>query len=658
MIPSIQLNKPSFVPQAPHKAAPTRNVVQFSGAAVQKAGKNGLWISVEREPAMAGGLGQVSKTIPAALNKHLGKDVRVIVPYLAPIKQEGGFEETGLKKTLKDHNGQSQTFRLLQKKEADTGNWVYAIANEKYFEPFRTLYFNKEQAIQFEKAHATDIEKLSPNEQEDFKNKAMYRAIMMFSRAAAAFVPELNSTFTLPKNAQLSQFEGQADFMILHDWHTGNLPELLPENYSIGKIFMFHNNYDNLVSTGEAEKNGIPYRAIYSGNKMSPLADGIDSSHVVIADRNYMITNVKTDFAKGSGYVTPLGKKLENGRIFNVHHVPSEEFNPESNAFLASDGFVSLEPPKKPSWSQRTVEQIKRLLNRILPSSWKIPEVNLEEKAAGEALIEFKEKNKLALQKSLGLKEDKNAVIISWAARFDPSQKGFYLLMNEAKDFLLKHPNAQLVIAGPSNGNPLIDQFIEEMNQDQRFKGRLYMPNAFLGRKEIIRINAGSDFVVLPSLYEPYGLTQLEAYKLGAIPIVHGVDGLRSTVSDPLINRQEDGPDEIVWKYGQTGVKMASMDVPAYRTAIAKQTRGEPLSELDREVLAESQQKFKMAMERAHGLSKNPTLLLKTRQNGMRFVNNEHRWEKIAQRYEAAIQEAIKLNAQETLTGQKLKTSA
>ena len=58
-------------------------------------GWRGLWITIERDPAKAGGLGEVSKTIPAELNAVLGADVRVIVPGLRPILAEGGWEDTG-----------------------------------------------------------------------------------------------------------------------------------------------------------------------------------------------------------------------------------------------------------------------------------------------------------------------------------------------------------------------------------------------------------------------------------------------------------------------------------------------------------------------------------------------------------------------------------
>jgi starch synthase len=46
------------------------------------------------------------------------------------------------------------------------------------------------------------------------------------------------------------------------------------------------------------------------------------------------------------------------------------------------------------------------------------------------------------------------------------------------------------------------------------------------------RIVAGSDFTLMPSRYEPCGLTQMQAQRYGALPIAHATGGLADTIDD------------------------------------------------------------------------------------------------------------------------------
>lgn len=659
--PSLHLGAPAF--EGPQKPAVHRaSVVRFSGKSMAQAGKNGVWVTVERIPCKVGGLGEVSKTIPEAIRQYSNKDIRVMVPYLAPMKAEHAFQPTGVSKQLVGPDGQLETFDLLQKFEPipndpdGKGVWVYAVGNEKYFGRFQNIYL---------KADDPNCDSIGKD--------AMFKSVMMYNRAAAALLPELNASHESAPGSSLKKFDGDASFVIAHDWLSGPLLSELPADYQVGKLFMLHNTYDEARRQAEVDQNRLkipeflsrksrltgrllsainPHSGQVRGSlkeAWSPLSIGIKSAEGVIGNLNYVRTITLSDFAKGRQFVKYLREKLLEGKVFDMHHGISSDYSPYDNPALRTDGFTELKQMSSPAEQQA---EMKRFLKT----------------------------NQQALQKKLGLKVDdgkQNYVVMNWVARFDPYQKGFYLLMNEAEDFLRSHPNVQLAIVGANaDNNPTVAKWIDAMNAkvaaDPALQGRLYLPNKFVTRDLVVQINAGSDFTILPSLYEPYGLTQLECIKLGSIPVVHGVDGLRSTVSEPGLNGKDGfeskvkAPEEKVWGYGQTGILMEPVHVAAYRKAISSQDKldklqrdaaaGKPikpkyqklfengLSPEDHQTIATAQKHFRDALERALKLGEDENKAFQVRMNGIRYVDDQHNWEAIVPRY---------VNAIDTVTGNK-----
>ena len=163
----------------------------------------------------------------------------------------------------------------------------------------------------------------------------------------------------------------------------------------------------------------------------------------------------------------------------------------------------------------------------------------------------------------------------------------------------------------------------------------------------VARINAGSDFTILPSLYEPYGLTQLECTKLASIPIVHGVDGLKSTISDPVHNGKEwfksrvAGKPERVWQYGQTGVMIEPFDVSTYRKGVTHINADKPVLSIEQAAMDDAQKKFRSALDRALDLAGDKQKAFEVREAGMKYVEENHRWEPIVDRYVDAIDLAV-----------------
>ncbi len=566
----------------------------------------GLWVTIERDPAKAGGLGEVSKTIPAQLNAILGADVRVIVPGLRPILAEGGWEDTGERAELPlDWPGQPRwaEFRLLQRFEESTRTWVYAVAHDRFFGPHPHLYFRG-------------------NHDEKLGDDPLFRAAMLFNRAAAHFAPRLNGSSAARGN--LATFEGECDFVMVHDWLTGPCLGLLPPSYSVGKIFMLHNTYDE-QRPPEYARAALGLAASPLANNYgnySPLEAAVYEAHVVIANQNYVRSLFQRDTF--DLLLKNLSDKINQGRLYDMHHAISADYDPVGSPALSGDGFHTLSKPGPSASSARQAA----------------------------ALLDFKRANKRALQRQLGLEENPEAILYAWVGRFDPLQKGFYLVMDEVLGFLQRHRSAQWILAGSnSNNDPRVREFLEHVAAQPELGRVLYAKDKFINREAVIRIYAGSDFFLMPSLYEPFGLAQLEAMKLGCIPVVHGVDGLRSTVSDPEIDVLEDSdaPKEAVHGYGQVGVKMTWMNVPLYREAMGRQVNGEPLNHQEKWVIGDCHRKFRMALRRARRILQEPELRAEVMLNGMRYVSEEHNWTQIISRYEGPIKTAVAIGKKQAV---------
>ena len=135
---------------------------------------------------------------------------------------------------------------------------------------------------------------------------------------------------------------------------------------------------------------------------------------------------------------------------------------------------------------------------------------------------EDKVKNKLALQKELGLPEDPDIPMIGMVGRLT-SQKGIDL-MYPVMEELMKQ-NVQLVVLG--TGYPEIEDFMRFCDAAYHDKMRAMITfSASMAQK----IYAGADMFLMPSKSEPCGLAQLISMRYGTMPIVHAVGGLKDTV--------------------------------------------------------------------------------------------------------------------------------
>ena len=139
-----------------------------------------------------------------------------------------------------------------------------------------------------------------------------------------------------------------------------------------------------------------------------------------------------------------------------------------------------------------------------------------------ESVIKNKKVNKKALQEALGLDIDENKMVIGLISRLT-NQKGLDLVNDVIPGIM--DGNTQVVVLGTGDS-----QYEDTFRYyENKYKGSFC---AYIAYNENVAHNiyAGCDALLVPSRFEPCGLTQLISMRYGAVPIVRETGGLKDTV--------------------------------------------------------------------------------------------------------------------------------
>jgi len=306
----------------------------------------------------------------------------------------------------------------------------------------------------------------------------------------------------------LKTSEWVPDVIAANDWQTGFLPNLIHTEYKdhpvidrIATVFIIHNIHHQgmfdhrFVSEMNYDAGQSPIGDIFNERLLwlNGMRRGIMHSDVIVTvSPTYAKEILTKDY--GEGMEELLQERWT--RLYGIlNGIDYERLNPATDPYIPAR--FDADSPEK----------------RI--------------------------KNKLALQERFGLKRSKNTFLAGIVSRMD-QQKGFDLI-TEISHPLFREIDMQLVVLG--TGENRYRLFFKELisNYPKRVGGHFDF-DPVLPRL----IFSGSDIILIPSLFEPCGLTQMEAMRYGAVPVARKTGGLSDTIEN--FNPEESSGDGFLFE--------------------------------------------------------------------------------------------------------------
>ncbi|MBT3178676.1 MAG: glycosyltransferase [Desulfobacula sp.] len=292
------------------------------------------------------------------------------------------------------------------------------------------------------------------------------------------------------------------DIIHCNDWMTGLIPAMARQ---IGTpcLFTIHNIHTMTSTIAEIEDRGIDaasfwkwlffkkpphnYEESRDWNRVDFLTSGIFAAHYVntvspqflkeiVENRHMFVENCLKN---------ELSNKYYEGCATGILNAPEPEFNP------AVDDKIRFNYGPKNHRKQKI-------------------------------------ENKLYLQKILDLEQDENAPLFFWPSRLDPVQKGCQLLAQILYEIVSQYHDTGLQVVFVASG-----PYQKHFHDIVQFHG-LHRRVAVCGFNEALshQAFASSDFLFMPSSFEPCGLPQMVGCIYGTLPIVFDTGGLHDTISD------------------------------------------------------------------------------------------------------------------------------
>lgn len=274
------------------------------------------------------------------------------------------------------------------------------------------------------------------------------------------------------------------DLLHLNDWPSALAAHYLEaEGDDVPTVLTIHNlAYQGVFPVASASGIGLSRRHIEHDQRgrFSFLHEGVaKATYLTTVSESY--ARQITEPAHGCGLDALLRKRALEGRLVGIVNGIDESWDPQSDPALNVPFAIG-------QWDKR-------------------------------------QENTRLLREEMGLRQQDGPLfaVISRMVQ----QKGVDLICEAAPQIIAA--GGQLALIG--RGDPAIERTIERL--PRRFHGRVA---AYVGFEEGLarRMFAGADFLLMPSRYEPCGLSQMYAQAYGCLPLAHATGGLMDTIEDGI----------------------------------------------------------------------------------------------------------------------------
>jgi starch synthase len=292
----------------------------------------------------------------------------------------------------------------------------------------------------------------------------------------------------------------QPDLIHCNDWTTGLIPGMARQ-LDIPCLFTIHNIHTVKCLLSEIEDRGIDSASFWHSLFFEHCPSNYENT------RDSIPIDFLTSGVFAAHFVNTVSqqflKEMVEGRHGFVKYSMQRELSNKCNAGCA----VGILNAPDPSYNPSTDE--------ALPCKYSATDH-----------IFGKKKNKRYLQKTLGLIQDTQAPVFFWPSRLDPLQKGCQLLTEILYQIVARYWKQNIEIVFIADGE--FQRHFKEIVRFHKLSDRV----AICGFNEhLARLAYGaSDFVLMPSSFEPCGLPQMIGPIYGALPVAHNTGGIHDTV--------------------------------------------------------------------------------------------------------------------------------